>query len=454
MQQKTTRLVGLGLLLVPLCGTAAIIDNSDGRFSARGDWQSSSFVTGHQGKDYLYAKKGGGQAVAVWRYDVPASGTYQIHAQWTAARREWRASDAPYRIYNNGKLLGTVKKDQSRDGGRFNLLGDYPLEKGALEIRLSNNADSYVVADAVKVDLIGDSGSDDTRNTMSKPVDRPPSGGTAVSPFDYHCYRLTYFDDFNVSQLDTSLVLGAAKYRTRYYWGDTNINHELQFYADPDRDGLDVLPVRDGKLKITARKLQKPIKDSAGKSYRYASGLITTQGSFSQTYGLFEIRAKLPRGKGLWPAFWLLPKDAAKWHRKGYHRMPELDVMEQLGQDMHVWYATVHTMTPPNGRGQGSGAWRMYPTAIRTTEDLSQDFHVYGMDWQADEIVWYFDGKEVKREQTPADSRNDPRYIVLNMGVGGSWPGSPDASTHFPAEYVIDYVKVYAKNGRCGARRH
>ncbi len=282
---------------------------------------------------------------------------------------------------------------------------------------------------------------------------RNPFKGRPVDRLDLSCYQLTYSDEFNDSPLSAARGLGEARYRTRYYWGDDVINNELEYYADPKLHKVDVLPVRNGKLLITARKLRTPIRSSKGKLFHYASGLITTQGRFSQTYGLFEIRAKLPKGKGLWPAFWLLPENAKKWHERGYSRMPEIDIMEQLGSDMHTWYATMHTKTPPYTGGWTAGNWRIYGTDIHTKADLSQGFHTYAIDWQPDELVWYFDGVPVKHEPAPRDFRNDPRYLIINLAVGGNWPGKPDAKTKFPAEFAVDYVRVYAKKKQCASGR-
>jgi len=276
-----------------------------------------------------------------------------------------------------------------------------------------------------------------------------PFKGQSNPTLNRNCYELTFSDDFNHSPISASQELGHQKYRTQYHWGDEGINNELQYYADPELHKTDVLPIKEGKLYITARKLAKPIKSSKNKLFYYSSGLITTQNSFNQTYGLFEIRAKLPKGRGLWPAFWLLPINSKKWRKQGYSRMPEIDILEQLGDDMHTWYATMHTKEPPYKGGRTAGKWNIYGTNIRVKNDLSEDFHTYAVDWQADELVWYFDNIPIKREPTPKDSKDDPRYLLLNLAVGGKWPGSPDKKTTFPAEYIIDYIRVYNKKPHC-----
>ncbi len=201
-------------------------------------------------------------------------------------------------------------------------------------------------------------------------------------------------------------------------------NGELQLYVDPDiagpRGSLELNPfsLRDGVLEITAAPTPSELKPLLN-DYAYMSGVITTQPSFSQTYGYFEMRAKLPRGKGLWPAFWLLPLDQS-WP-------PEIDVMESIGDPSQV-YVTTHSKT--------TKAAGFEP---RVSGDA---FHVFAVSWDADNVIWYIDGKPVGRHATPADMHK-PMYMLANLAVGGNWPGSPDASTRFPATYQIDYIRAY-----------
>ena len=130
-------------------GQAVVIDNSDVDFTADGTWLSGTGVPGYYGDDYLYAYKGNGSLTATWTYQVASSGGYQIYAQWSAYSN--RAPDAPYRIYNNGSLLATVRADQRTNGGQFNLLGSFVLNTGTVDIVLSNDASELVVADAVQI---------------------------------------------------------------------------------------------------------------------------------------------------------------------------------------------------------------------------------------------------------------------------------------------------------------
>jgi hypothetical protein len=217
-------------------------------------------------------------------------------------------------------------------------------------------------------------------------------------------------------------------------------NKEVQLYVDPDMRGhrgkhgddeppglrvandrplgLNPFSVRNGMLEIRFDRAPGEHAEALG-GFQYISGLITTQPSFSQTYGYFEMRAKLPRGKGLWPAFWLLPKDLS-WP-------PEIDVMENVGDPTKV-YVTAH-----------SNAAKFEGKELRVTPD---DFHTYAVSWDKDEIVWFLDGQEVRREKTPADMHK-PMYMLANIASGGDWAGAPDATTPLPAKLTIDYIRAY-----------
>ncbi len=242
----------------------------------------------------------------------------------------------------------------------------------------------------------------------------PTSSPTPWSP--PASMALVFSDEFDGSALDS------AKWNPCYPWnkqGCTNSgNHEQEWYL-PDE-----ILVENGMLRLRAR--PNPVKASDGNTYPYTSGMVSSHGKFSITYGYFEIRARMPKGKGLWPAFWLLPQDG-EWP-------PEIDVLELLCQDTHTVYTTLHYKTTDNPH-LSSGS------SIQAEADLSADFHRYGVNWTPDAITWYLDGQEIYRlkHNIPAQ----PMYILANLAVGGDWPGSPDAETVFPAYFEIDYIRVY-----------
>jgi beta-glucanase (GH16 family) len=257
-----------------------------------------------------------------------------------------------------------------------------------------------------------------------------PTAEAATAPLakspDGRPLTLTFADEFNDFR---PYVNGKGVWRTTYRDGQSTDdigvrtlknNKEVQLYVDPQfkRLGLNPFRINGGVLEIRAEPAP-PQNKAALADYRYISGLITTQPSFSQTYGYFEMRAKLPAGKGVWPAFWLLPKDLS-WP-------PEVDIMESVG-DPSKYYVTYH-----------SNAAKDAGTEVPISPD---DFHVFAVSWDAKNVVWYVDGREVKRLPTPADMHK-PMYMIANLALGGDWAGYPDASTPFPSTFAIDYIRAY-----------
>lgn len=209
-------------------------------------------------------------------------------------------------------------------------------------------------------------------------------------------------------------------------------NNEEQIYVDPLFKGtsssalnLESTVAKRGILHIRAENTRNPHLSG----YRYISGLINSEPTFAQTYGVFEMRAKLPKGRGLWPAFWLLPTDKS-WP-------PEIDIMEVLGHEITKYYTTLHT--------KETGGHTKSDIPVHNVPDLSAGFHTYAMDWGPSETIFYFDDKEVARRPTPADM-NKPFYILINLAVGGGWPGSPTAQTKFPATMQVDWVRVWQRD--------
>ena len=189
-------------------------------------------------------------------------------------------------------------------------------------------------------------------------------------------------------------------------------------YIDFADAGVGPFSIDESVLEITAQ--PTPLNAGADiENYPYVSGLITTQPSFSQTYGYFEMRAELPKGKGLWPAFWMLPQDDS-WP-------PELDVVESVGDPGHI-YMTAHSN---HGKSFGVEA-RIRPHV----------FHTFAVSWDRRDLIWYIDGGEAGRVPTPEDMHK-PMYLLANLAVGGNWPGAPDASAGFPAKLMIDYIRAY-----------
>lgn len=204
-------------------------------------------------------------------------------------------------------------------------------------------------------------------------------------------------------------------------WG----NNELQFYTDRPEN----LRLENGLLVIEARK-----EDYRGS--RYTSARIKTESRRVFRYGRIEARLKLPTGKGIWPAFWMLGENlpTAGWPAAG-----EIDIMENIGEP-HTIYGTVHG--PGYAGAQGVGA-----SYTLGGDPLYQNFHTYAIEWTPTEIRWYLDEtlfNIVRETDVPGPWVFDhPFFILLNVAVGGNWPGHPDESTAFPQQMVVDYVRVY-----------
>jgi serralysin len=269
--------------------------------------------------------------------------------------------------------------------------------------------------------------------------------------------HLTFEDEFNVFSryVDekgnvTCEPGGSGVWQTVYaFCSRTNApNAEAQVYIDPNflahLRGVSSVPEDDpennfildnGVLRIRALPASKQITDAVGSWAKYTSGLITTQFSFTQTYGYFEARLKLPTGRGVWPAFWLLPADKS-WP-------PEIDVMESFGETSvrnEGGRRKIHYASHTKIKNDSCGAW--HDVGV----DITADFHTYGVDVRPDGITYYFDGEPYVTCQ-PNPAANKPFYLLLNIAIGSdrSWPGAPDRSTNFPVFMDVDYVRAYQR---------
>jgi beta-glucanase (GH16 family) len=169
----------------------------------------------------------------------------------------------------------------------------------------------------------------------------------------------------------------------------------------------------------------------------YTSAKLTTKGKFVQTYGKFEARMKIPRGQGIWPALWLL---AESYDEIGWPDCGEVDIMESVGPVARTLYGTVH--------GPGYCGANPLQKTVEVDEPLSQDFHIYTLEWEPLRFNWFLDGRcyaSVDRAEAGADPWpfNEPFYILMNLAVGGIWPGKPDSTTTFPQRLIVDYVRAW-----------
>ncbi|GAB7050205.1 glycoside hydrolase family 16 protein [Catenuloplanes indicus] len=217
-------------------------------------------------------------------------------------------------------------------------------------------------------------------------------------------------------------------------WG----NNELQYYTNSaSNSALD----GNGNMVITARRENPAGYQCHYGSCQYTSARLMTNGKFTQTYGRFEARLKLPKGQGIWPAFWMLGADIGS---VGWPNSGEIDIMENVGKEPNTVYGTIHGPGYSGGGGLTGSKVHSAP--------LGDAFHTYTVDWSPNLIVWYLDGVEYTRK-TPANLNGNrwvfdkPFFMIMNLAVGGNWPGNPDGSTQFPQSLVADYVRVYSYDG-------
>ncbi len=240
-------------------------------------------------------------------------------------------------------------------------------------------------------------------------------------------YNLVFSDEFNGTELDSS------KWVTQYLWGDELvINSEEQHYVDIlNKPDFGFNPFSFDGESVTINSIRTPnnlLEQAFGQEY--LSGVMTSYDSFKFTYGYVEIRAQLPYGRGLWPAFWLL---------NAYYvdDKPEIDIMEFIGHNQDTVYHTYHYY-------DSDGDLRSTESEGTKGSDWTNGWHTYAVEWLPGQLIFYVDGIEEHRVIDSKVSQQE-MYILANTALGGWWPGSPDETTKFPAQYKIDYIRAYQK---------
>jgi beta-glucanase (GH16 family) len=227
-------------------------------------------------------------------------------------------------------------------------------------------------------------------------------------------WKLVWSDEFNYSGLPDTLKWGNEVGFIR--------NNELQYYT---KHRIDNSIVVNGNLLIIGKKEQY-------KNANYTSASLVTDGKSSWTYGKIDARLKLPKGQGMWPAFWMLGQNI---HKVGWPKCGEIDIMEHINNE-DILYGTLHWH---NEKHVSSGG--------KTPCDVAQ-FHNYTIEWDKEAVKWFLDGKKywevsVKDSVNSTSEFHKPHYIILNLAIGGEWPKNPDATTLFPDTMLVDYVRIY-----------
>lgn len=216
-------------------------------------------------------------------------------------------------------------------------------------------------------------------------------------------------------------------------WG----NEELEYYTKRKENAR----IEKGNLVITA--LREPYTGADGLTRDFTSARLRTEGLFVQTYGRFEARIKLPEGQGMWPAFWMLGQDISS---AGWPKCGEIDIMENVGKEAGTIHGSLHG---PSTAGPTSDLTSIF--SLPAGQNFADDFHLYAIEWEPDIVRFYVDSNlyaTFNSSQWPGGGKwvfDHPFFIILNLAVGGNWPGSPHASTKFPQSMLVDYVRVYTK---------
>ncbi len=257
-------------------------------------------------------------------------------------------------------------------------------------------------------------------------VQRPSRGGRPVNP-----WKLVWSDEFNGTD-------GSAPDSSKWGydlggwgWG----NNELETYTSRTQNSQQ----SGGNLVITA--VNETFTGTDGIARNYTSARLLTKGKFTQQYGRIEARIKIPFGQGIWPAFWMLGSniDTTPWPNCG-----EIDIMENIGKEPTTVHGTIHGPGYSGANGIGG------PYSLSQGK-FADDFHVYAVEWEPTAIRFYVD-ENLYKTITPSDipqgttwAYDHPFFIILNVAVGGGWPGNPDGTTTFPQKMLVDYVRVYSK---------
>ena len=259
-------------------------------------------------------------------------------------------------------------------------------------------------------------------------------GGATLQPPPAPGFTLVWSDEFNGTD-------GSAPDSSKWTydtggkgWG----NNELECYTNLAQN----VQIKGGNLVITA--LQQPgYSCGGGTTNNFTSARLKTQGLFNQAYGRFEARIKIPAGQGMWPAFWMLGNNitSVNWPTCG-----EIDIMENIGREPGTVHGSLHGPRTNGGTSDASA-----PFSLPTGQNFADEFHLYAVEWEPGTIRFYVDTNlysTFNSSQWPAGGTwefGHPFFIILNVAVGGNWPGSPDNTTVFPQQMLVDYVRVYTK---------
>ena len=297
---------------------------------------------------------------------------------------------------------------------RVEILGDSDFEEDeTFVLRLSNVSGATILEGEATITIENDD--EDTS------IDIPTSGYS--TPTAYAGMTLLWNDEFSgeiLNEDDWTYEIGNGSNG----WG----NSELQFYRKENTF------IKDGHLVIRA-------KEEKFNGFQYTSSRLITKDKFEFTHGRVDIRAALPEGQGLWPALWML---GANISEVGWPRCGEIDIMELVGHEPSTVHGTVHYPDP-----NGNRIFKGDEISLSNGKRFSDAFHVFTVIWEENRIEWYMDDQLFYTVTPSSLGSNNPYpfnndfFFIFNVAVGGIWPGSPDASTRFPQNMIVDYMRVF-----------
>ncbi len=261
-------------------------------------------------------------------------------------------------------------------------------------------------------------------------------GGATLQPPPATGFKLVWSDEFNGAD-------GSSPDASKWTY-DTGVggngwgNNELETYTNRTKNAQ----IQGGNLVITAVK-ETYADPSDGVIRNYTSARLKTQSLFSQAYGRFEARIKIPAGQGMWPAFWMLGNNITS---VGWPKCGEIDIMENIGKEPGTVHGSLHSSSTVAQTSDASA-----PFSLPAGQNFAADFHLYAVEWEPGTVRFYVDSNlyaTVTQSQWPAGGAwtfDHPFFLLLNVAVGGDWPGAPDNSTVFPQQMLVDYVRVYTK---------
>jgi len=264
-------------------------------------------------------------------------------------------------------------------------------------------------------------------------IDNIQEQSLSVFPEKEDSWKLVWSDEFNRNNMDMSKW-------TFDVGGDGWGNKELQYYTDAAN-----IKLLDGKLIIEAKKMRFGGNE-------FTSARISTRGKASWTYGKIEAKIKLPYGQGIWPAFWMLGENIDS---VGYPNCGEIDIMEMVGSTDGAENATVwSSLHRPDQSATESDKTQSETAFYKNNHGnwFNDDYHIFGIVWSSGQIQFYVDDHLYNKVRIPISGKDgysvfrEPFFIILNLAVGGTWPGSPDPTTDWPKQMEVDWVRVYQQS--------